>query len=230
MNYKMVVFDIAGTTLTDKKYSVANAFQWAMNDFGVMVDSNSVKRVMGYKKSEAIEIMLKESGVSYNEDSIETIHNNFLKILNRHYSDNKISEIEGASEVFRLLKENGIKIALNTGFGRSTTDIIISRLGWLENSLIDDTITSDEVESGRPAPDMIQQLAIRNNISDHKQIVKVGDTPSDLLEGRNANCGMVIGVLYGTHTKEELMEYDHDHLIDHINELPNLVLENQPHQ
>lgn len=230
MNYKMVVFDIAGTTLTDDKNSVASAFQWAMNDFGVMVDFKSVKRVMGYRKSEAIEIMLKESRVSFDDDSINMIHNNFIKILNRHYLENKISEIEGASEVFKILKENGIKIALNTGFGRTTTDIIVSRLGWLNNSLIDDTITSDEVENGRPAPDMIQKLANRNSISDYKQIVKVGDTPSDLLEGRNAGCGLVIGSLYGSHTKEELLEYDHDHLIVHINELPNLVLVNQPHQ
>lgn len=226
----MVVFDIAGTTLTDQKSSVANAFQWAMNDSGVMVDSKSVKKVMGYRKSEAIELMLKESGVSYDEEAIDVIHKSFLKILNRHYNNNKISEVEGTSEVFRILKENGIKIALNTGFSRSTTDIIISRLGWLENSLIDDTITSDEVENGRPAPDMIQQLAKRNLISDHQKIVKVGDTPSDLMEGRNANCGLVVGVLYGTHTKEELMEYDHDFLIDHISDLPNLVLENQLHQ
>lgn len=226
----MVVFDIAGTTLTDKKNSVANAFQWAMNDFGVMVDSKSVKKVMGYRKSEAIEMLLKETGVSYDEESIDVIHKSFLKILNRHYSENEISEIEGASEVFRILKDNGIKIALDTGFGRTTTDIIISRLGWLKNSLIDDTITSDEVENGRPAPDMINNLAARNGIADHKQIVKVGDTPSDLMEGKNANCGLVVGVLYGTHTKDELFEYEHDYLIDHINELPNLVLENQLHQ
>lgn len=230
MNYKMVVFDIAGTTLTDKKNSVANAFQWAMNDFGVMVDSKSVKKVMGYRKSEAIEIMLKETGVSYDDEAIEIIHKNFLKILNRHYSENEISEIEGTSDVFKTLKENGIKIVLNTGFGRSTTDIIVSRLGWLENSLIDDTITSDEVENGRPAPDMIRELAKRNRIGNHQHIVKVGDTPSDLMEGKNAQCGLVVGVLYGTHTKEELMEYDHDFLIDHISELPNLVLENQLHQ
>lgn len=222
----MIVFDIAGTTLTDDKNTVSNAFQWAMNDFGVMVDSKSVKRVMGYRKSEAIEIMLKGARVSYDDGSIESIHNNFLKILNRHYRNNEISEIDGTSETFKILKDNGIKVVLDTGFGRSTTDIIISRLGWKKNSLIDDTITSDEVVNGRPAADMIQELAKRNRVTNYQNIVKVGDTPSDLLEGRNANCGLVIGVLYGTHTKKELMEYDHDYLIENIDELPNLVLKN----
>lgn len=224
MDFKLVVFDIAGTTLVDNENSVANAFKWAIHDFGVIVDSASIKRVMGYKKSEAIAILLKDARVTHTEDDIIEIHQNFLKTLNKQYSDQKISEIEGASEVFSLLKKNGVKVSLNTGFGRSTADIIISKLGWKKNELIDSSITSDEVQNGRPAPDMIQNLANRFDIKDPGHIVKIGDTPSDLLEGKGANCGLVIGVTYGTHTKEELLEFPHDYLIDDIRDFPELLL------
>ena len=61
-------------------------------------------------------------------------------------------------------------------------------------------------------------------VSDPQAVAKVGDTPSDLLEGRAAGCGLVIGVTNGTHTREELAPHPHTHLIGSLRELPALVL------
>ncbi|TVQ66384.1 MAG: HAD family hydrolase [Balneolaceae bacterium] len=225
MRFKLVVFDIAGTTLQDNENDVSNAFCEAIELHGMTVEPVSVKRVMGYKKSEAIRMLLDEQGIEYTSETIDKIHDRFLDILNEHYKNADISEIEGVSNLFRDLKKLGIHIALNTGFSRSTTDIIISRMGWLRDSLIDDLIASDEVENGRPHSDMIKELARRFDISDNSVIVKVGDTPSDLLEGRAAGCGLVVGVLYGTHSEQELEKFDHDVLISSPDELLQVMNE-----
>lgn len=219
MEFKLVVFDIAGTTLKDNENDVANAFCSAIEKQGIEIDPDSAKRVMGYKKSEAIRMLLEEKGIESTPEMIDRIHTHFLDILNEHYRKAEISEIEGITELFKELKKRNVRIALNTGFSRSTTDIIVSRVGWLENGFIDDLIASDEVDNGRPHSDMIQELARRFHISDHSSIVKVGDTPSDLLEGKGAGCGLVVGVLYGTHSKEELEAFDHDLLISTPSEL-----------
>jgi len=219
MRFKLVVFDIAGTTLQDNENDVSNAFCQAIEHYGLSVNPESVKRVMGYKKSEAIRMLLDEQGIDYTSATIDDIHHHFLDILNDHYKNADISEIAGISDLFRELKKLGIHIALNTGFSRSTTDIIVSRMGWLQDSLIDDLIASDEVKNGRPHSDMIKELARRFDIIDYSAIVKVGDTPSDLLEGRAAGCGLVVGVLYGTHNEQELEKFDHDVLISSPEEL-----------
>ncbi len=125
--------------------------------------------------------------------------------------------------MFRTLKEAGIKVALNTGFNRAITQVILDRLDWSGSPLIDATICSDEVPRGRPHPDMIRELMRRLGIVDPAGVAKVGDTPADLQEGRNAGCGLIIGVTEGTHSREQLECHPHTHLVDSVKELPALL-------
>ena len=60
-------------------------------------------------------------------------------------------------------------------------------------------------------------------VTDPRRIAKVGDTPADLLEGKNAGCGMIVGVTEGTHTREQLQSFPHTHLIGSVAELPALL-------
>ena len=114
-------------------------------------------------------------------------------------------------------------MALDTGFSRVITQVILDRLGWLSSQLIDATICSDEVERGRPYPDMIHALMGQLNVSDARRVAKVGDTPVDLQEGEQAGCGRVIGVTGGTHSRRELEAYYHTDLVETVAELPALL-------
>ncbi len=225
MKPKLVVFDIAGTTLNDTANSVNDSFRGALKVHGISATQVEINAVMGYKKKTAIQTIL--TSLPNQESSpelVEQIHDSFLELINEYYrSSPDITEIEGASQLFGELKEAGIKVALDTGFSRSTTDIILERTGWLQNGLIDASKASDEVEDGRPHPFMIQALMADLNISKSSSVVKVGDTPSDLMEGENAKCGLTVGVLYGTHTRSQLKDFHHDYLIEDITELKTLI-------
>jgi phosphoglycolate phosphatase-like HAD superfamily hydrolase len=71
---------------------------------------------------------------------------------------------------------------------------------------------------------MIQDLMQQVGCQDPSQVIKIGDTPSDLHEGTNAGCRLVIGVTYGTHTREQLQPHPHTHLVDSVEELHTLLL------
>lgn len=60
-------------------------------------------------------------------------------------------------------------------------------------------------------------------IDDPKQVVKVGDTPVDLKEGRNAGCALSLAVTNGTHAKVELEVLDNDGLLQSLHELPGML-------
>ena len=121
--------------------------------------------------------------------------------------------------------EPDIKIALNTGFTKVITDSILARLHWNNGATkIDFVISSDEVPKGRPYPFMIETIMRQLNINDPHQVVKVGDTEVDVLEGRNAYCGLVVSVTTGAYTREQLQQYNPDHIIDSLSELPSLIL------
>jgi phosphonatase-like hydrolase len=226
MKIKLVVFDIAGTTLQDNEDVVANSFTTALSNHGIELKKDDLSRVMGYRKIDAINMILSEEGIEQTEEEIDQIHTEFLNLINKHYSTAEIHEIGGASDVFDVLKSNGIKVAINTGFSKITTSIIVDRMGWKKRGLIDAFIASDEVAHGRPAADMINKLMADLKIESSHYVAKVGDTPSDLMEGTNAKCGLTIGVLYGTHTREQLIEYPHDYLIKDIKELKSIILDN----
>ncbi|MBP6611708.1 MAG: hypothetical protein KA206_11560 [Paludibacter sp.] len=49
-------------------------------------------------------------------------------------------------------------------------------------------------------------------VSDVRNVIKIGDTPSDLGEGKNAGCLYSFGITNGTHTHAELELHENDGL------------------
>jgi phosphoglycolate phosphatase-like HAD superfamily hydrolase len=45
----------------------------------------------------------------------------------------------------------------------------------------------------------------------------------DIQEGRNAKCGMVVGVTTGAYKREDLQKFEPDFIIDHFAELGKLI-------
>ena len=226
MSIELVVFDMAGTTVSDKG-NVNDFFRDAFLNAGMEVDAADVDGVMGYRKKEAIEIIVKKykPGSENDADFIDGIHEDFTKQMVNFYETNEgLSPLPFAEKVFRELQENKIKVALNTGFTRAITAPILKRLGWDQAAFIDEVICSDEVPEGRPHPYMIEKLMKDLGIGHAENVAKVGDTKVDIEEGRNTGCGIVIAVTTGAYTKEQLAKYHPDHIIDSLESLPSLIL------
>ncbi|HVU99088.1 MAG TPA: HAD family hydrolase [Puia sp.] len=223
---QLVVFDIAGTTVKDNG-SVAEAFIAAFRDFGFEIPVAQVKKVMGFRKMDAIALLLEKFAPARKDDEqlIDRIHTRFIdKMIAFYRDDEELAPFPHAEQVFSALKEQGIKIALNTGFTRSITDTILHRLRWDDrNPLIDKVICSDEVPHGRPHSDMIESLISDLDIASPAGVLKVGDTEVDVEEGRNAACGKVVSVTTGAYTREQLEPYHPDHIIDDLQELLPII-------
>lgn len=214
----LVVFDMAGTTVYDEGGIVNWCLREALSEAGVPVTEAQVNTVMGLPKPEAIRQLL----VCPSAERVQEIHTAFVTRMVHFYETSpRVREIDGTSLVFVKLRDAGIKIALDTGFSRDIVDVIIGRLGW--RGSIDGSIASDEVERGRPYPDLIEALCQKFGITDTSTVAKLGDTPSDLQEGTSAGCGWVVGVCEGSHTREELAVHPHTHLIANITQLPALL-------
>jgi phosphonatase-like hydrolase len=220
---ELVVFDLAGTTVHDGD-AVNSCFRAALAVVGVNADPATVNLVMGLPKREAIRRLLAQSERSLADEKINAIHADFVKRMQHHYATaSSIHEVPGATATFGLLRRQGIKVALNTGFSRDIVEVLLARLGWHSPAIIDAVVTSDEVARGRPHPDMIRLLMARLGIDDARKVVKVGDTWADLEEGANAGCGLVIGVTTGSFTREQLQSRPHSHIVGSVAEVPALL-------
>jgi len=223
VNIELVVFDMAGTTVNDDD-GVNRCVRDALSHVDVTVSREAVNTVMGIPKPMALKYLIEQSARLDLLDRIEAIHANFVVRMIRFYqTDPSVHEIPGASETFRQLRRAKIKVALDTGFSREIVDVILPRLGWSVPQTLDATVCSDEVPHGRPHPDMIQKLMAELGVGDPARVAKVGDTPSDLQEGSNTHCGLVIGVTGGSHSADQLRSHAHTHLIGTVAELPALL-------
>lgn len=231
-----MVFDMAGTTVRDQ-HEVEHCFAQAASQTGLVVSDERILAMQGLSKRFVFETLWTEQLVnpaaSDLKAKVDTSYQLFTEILENHYRTQPVVPTDGCLETFAFLKENGIKIALTTGFYRVVTDIILNKLGWLtgldenyignDQTIIQASIASDEVEQGRPQPLMIQKAMRLLNCSDPKRVVNIGDTPSDLLSGQAAGVGLNLGLVNGTHTRSQLETYPSDQLLKSLGDLPAVL-------
>ncbi|HTE01915.1 MAG TPA: HAD hydrolase-like protein [Mucilaginibacter sp.] len=226
MSIKLVVFDIAGTTVKDE-YNVSKAFQAALKKHNYEVALEKINPLMGYEKNQAITQMLHLHEIDESKitaDLVNDIHREFVKQMIHFYqTEPGIEPLPNVEETFAALHRMGVQVGINTGFSRDIADTIVNRLQWQEKGLIDYVVGSDEVELGRPHPYMIQKMMYEGGISDPLEVAKVGDTEVDVREGQNTGCKYVIGVTTGIFTREELEPYHPTHIIDDIVQVIDII-------
>lgn len=205
--FKLAVFDVAGTTVMDDD-GVVGCLRRALEPH-VAVSVAEAAAVMGLPKPVAIRELLAAHAVADDaqlDGLVDEIHRSFRVAMVAHYRRGPLTPAEHAADVFAALRAAGVRVTLDTGFSRDILDVVLERLGWLGRGLLDATMTSDEVPRGRPFPDLIHRAMALTGVTDPLRVAKIGDTPSDMAEGLAAGCGLVVGVTYGTHTREQLSQ------------------------
>src|SRR5262245_20024016 len=220
--FKLAVFDVAGTTVLDGDAVVACLT--AAIEKRVPIATKDVLAVMGLPKPAAIRRLLSRQGIEQPDDldaAVTEVHEEFRRAIIDRYRHGPLTAAEGTDRVFAALQRAGVRVALDTGFSRDILDVVIERLGW-STGAIDLSIASDEVARGRPDPDLIHRAMALAKVHDPGAVAKIGDTPSDMEQGLAAGCGRVVGVTYGTHTKEQLQRPG-VHTIDRLEDLLTLL-------
>ena len=223
---QLAMFDMAGTTVNDKVdgyplmvVSMIRAFA----KHGIELAPDIINKHRGKQKSEAIQTLLCEVAELPPADAErigDGVYRDFLHELESNLSS--ISEIDGATELFRYLKSKDIYVGVGSGFPMQVVQAIISRLGWLDEGLLDYVGSAEQIGVGRPNPKMILDAMQRLNITDRSKVLKIGDTVVDVQEGKNAGA-CTVAVLTGSQTEAQLREAGPDYILSSIRELRTLI-------
>lgn len=221
MKIDLVLFDMAGTTVEDAG-QVPAAFTAALQKHGLGVSEDMLRNVRGASKRDAIARLVAASISSPEEAEArtDTIYADFCRALEERFAA-ELRPVPGAQEAFRWLRERGIKVALNTGFDRAMTDLIVRTLRWTHDT-VDAVICGEDVPQGRPAPFLIFRAMEATGVTCVHRVVNVGDTTLDLQAGWNAGVAVNIGVLSGAHARERLEQAPHTDLLESVAALPDL--------
>ena len=219
---EMVVFDMAGTTINEQNV-VYKTLHKALVAYGIETTLEVVLKMgAGKEKHQAIKDILRYINSDKIEESAQ-IFENFKVLLDKAYEELEVTAIAGVDNVLLQLKEEGVKVVLNTGYNRKVAMHLLAKLNWTEGTYYDFLVTASDVEKGRPHPDMIQKAINHFNISNTQKVLKAGDSAIDIEEGKNANCGFTVGVLSGAQTKEQLESVHPDFILNSLADLPEIL-------
>ena len=212
---KLVVFDMAGTTVDD----VIDGVPLVLKSYDEAFRVNCVEvpmEVLNEQRGRDKWAVISELGGEKAKE-IFTYFNDMLLA-----NTNKVKEIQGTSETFRYLRSQNIKVALNTGFPHEVAKGIIEHMVWERDGLIDSWTCSEDVGKSRPDPAMIFALMNRHNVEDPSTVMKIDDTAKGIEEGLNAGA-VTLGVLTGTQTKERLLQAKPYDIIESVRHLPDYL-------
>lgn len=218
---KLAVFDMAGTTVNEDNV-VYKTVRKALARSGVEVTLDTVLEFgAGKEKFKAISDILEETQT--NGVDAKAVFEDFKVMLKEAYAHLEVTSYDGVEELFGVLKAHGVKVVLNTGYDRKTAQSLLDKLGWVVGLQIDGLITADDVEQGRPSSEMIDKAMEMFRITDSAQVLKAGDSVIDIEEGKNANCGITVGVLTGAQSREQLETADPTMILDSLSELAKVL-------
>jgi phosphoglycolate phosphatase len=213
--------DMAGTTVADDG-SVMAAFRAAIAEHGLAPDTPDyddaiafVHATMGQSK---IEVFRKILGT---EERAQRANNVFEESYAASVRAGLAVPLPGAAETITALRAAGIRVCLATGFAPPTRDALLDALGW--RPLIDLALSPADAGRGRPWPDLPLTALVRLGGGAVSELAVVGDTVSDVESGLRAGAGLVVGVLTGSASGEELAAAGAPHILDSITGLLPLL-------
>lgn len=206
MKFDGIIFDWAGTTVDYGCFAPVKAFIEAFEQFGITPTLEEVRKPMGMLKIDHVRTMLsmdrisglweEKQGRKWTEEDVQRVYelseSKILEIVH-NYAEPKPYVVE----TVKKLREMGLKIGSTTGYTDEMMALVVPKaaeLGYSPDCWFSPDSTN---KKGRPYPYMIFRNMEKLELKDVSRVMKVGDTVSDILEGKNAGL-VTVGILEGS--------------------------------
>ena len=191
---RAVVLDWAGTAVDYGCRGPVRVFVDVFASEGVDVTEAEARAFMGLAKKDHIRAMCgletvserwrRVRGSAPDESDVDRMYRTTEPLMvaaaARH-----AEPIPGLLDTAKALRERGIRIGTSTGYTRPMMDALApeaAKRGYRPDA----TVCAGDVPAGRPFPWMCYRNAMELGVYPMAAMLKVGDTISDIQEGRNA--------------------------------------------
>ena len=227
MKLRAVMLDWAGTVVDYGSRAPVAALQSVFAPAGVSITAAEARESMGLAKKAHISSILeiprvRAAWVSHygrppGDQDLDQLYAQFIPNQIQVLADHS-ELIPGVAEAVARMRSRWLKIGATTGYNRAMLDYLLER-ARLQGFTPDCALCPEDAGAGRPLPWMCYLAAIRLEVYPMSAFVKIGDTPADMEEGRNAGMWTIGVTRTGNEvgmTKEEwatLPSADREHLL-----------------
>ncbi len=201
-----IIFDMDGTVI-DSTRNDFTAWTRVFDEYDYAFSFEEYVRVLGAKGSEIIEERL-ELGREEVDKMLKRKESYFQEELDK----NGLRLIPHVEELLKEIKSMDLKTALATGSGDEKLKMIFERLNI--EQYFDVILTADDVQHGKPDPEIFLNAAKKLGVSPEQAIV-MEDAENGVRAAKAGN--MLCIAITSTHTREKLQEADL--VIDNYKEL-----------
>lgn len=201
-----IILDWSGTIIDYGCIATEENYREIFQEFGIELTTKEIRAKMGIEKVDHIrailesdrvsELWFKNTGMEPNEGDVRELNRRFeSKIFEKveKYSDPK----EYVKQTLETIRESGIRIGSTTSYSTEVMEFL-TKIVAKKGVMVDCWINSDQVKGqGRPNPFMIFKNMEKMGIGSVRNVIKVGDTVSDIKEGINAGV-ITVGVVDGS--------------------------------
>jgi HAD superfamily hydrolase (TIGR01509 family) len=206
-----LVFDLDGT-LVDTVYAHVLAWQVALAEAGVVVDSYRLHRHVGSSGELIVRYAQREASRELSAEQRQAVHRRHGELFRQLLPSPRA--LPGAVESFRVLRAAGVPHAIATASYRPLIDASLEAVGVGPETIV---VEGKGPLRGKPEPDLFLMSRERLGTSAEDCIV-VGDAVWDHVGARRA--GMLsVGVLTGGYGEEELYHAGAFRVYRHIADL-----------
>ena len=209
-NTKLIIFDWDGTVMDSVPKNV-NTVKLVASKHGIKSPSEkAIRCIIGLSLEVAIDIL-------FDETDLTPILAASYKDIYKNHDATPAHLFPHVEQSLKALVSKGYKLAVATGKSRVGLNRLMAESN-LENMFCS-TRTACECDS-KPSPQMILEICDELDIAP-QQTVMVGDTSMDLEMAANANVRSV-GVSFGAHTVNQLVQHKPEVIIDQFEQIVDL--------
>jgi HAD superfamily hydrolase (TIGR01549 family) len=194
MAQRAALLDVDGT-LIDANYHHALAWYRAFKEHGIVLPIWRIHRHVGMGGDQIVPAL---AGKEVDEEQGDAIRDRRDELYEDLIDD--VSALDGARDLIVDLKERDFTVVLASSSPEKEIDHYLDLLDARE--LADDWTTNDDVESTKPAPDLVKAALEKAGTDDG---VMVGDTPWDIEAARKAGVETAT-VITGGFSEQELRD------------------------
>lgn len=178
-----VILDLDGTLLNTDGI-VNDVLKVYLVKYGKQWDGREAQGIVGKTPSEAAAVIIDNYGLSITADELMTE-------ITPMFSDQwcNIKALPGANRLIKHFRGEGVRMALASNSPRANIETKVSyQPGWRESFSF--VIGGDEVNEGKPSPEIFLEAAKKLNIDPSKCLV-IEDSPTGVMAGKAAGMEVV---------------------------------------